>query len=718
MKRLFVVILLLLIISSPVFAFSVKEFLIDFKGIFTITGSAAPPPACSAGQTRCGYSNECSGSPCVMACSSAGQWVEQQYCSYQCSNSACVSASPPACSAGQTRCGYSNECSGSPCVMACSSAGQWIEQQYCSYQCSNGACVSASNTTNPPPTQECSDGTPYNSCNTNLKYCNNGILEDNCNICGCPTGKQCTNNQCIIESEPYDPDGNERGNQGSLNNPPIIITIGTKTVKINENIQFKINAMDRDNDMLNFYFDNNLKTTSTEIVTCSISDDMINCRGNNPGEGTLALTASDGKDTIKEDIKIIVLPKLPKLQKGIAAGIANTPPVADAGSDKIGIPGVLVILDASKSYDREGFLSTDEAYKWYENNDLIGTGKITEKIFSLGDHQVKLMVIDSEGLTSEDMIIVSIKEKTACKNTQTIYYPEDTLCNNKWPIKEGEEFTINSLTEGSCSLFEVCSDDMDYVIEDSSKCCTEELTDPEKASACSFALENSETLRNCQALYIIKSLGKQAIYMKDYFDAEMCCKGVEALCPSASYLYTPQPLPEYLKGVKCPNTPENSPNGVWKSDTRLELNEIALFDAPAHTSLNIIKTGTCVDYSVVATTLMRKIGFSKEDMMSVETVNHAYNLIRFDLDKKYTIFDTTGNNDGLSLGKVPKGYDYCEEILNCFNDLGKINCPSNEEIIGCENTEQKIGRTTQDVGFKIKNIFARVYDKIKFEVLR
>jgi hypothetical protein len=705
MKKLMVVVILLLITVSPVFAFSVRNFLIDFGDFFknSITGAAAPPPVCTEQETRCGYSSECGGSPCIMSCQN-NQWIEYQYCAYQCSDGQCIS-SPPVCTEQETRCGYSSECGGSPCIMSCQN-NQWIEYQYCAYQCSDGQCISS-----PPTTpQQCSDGTLHNQCSSNKPYfCNNNQLINDCNTCGCPSGKQCTNNQCT-EIGPYDPRG-EEGDEDDLNIAPIIAPIAVNVLKVGEIIQFNIRAIDPDSNILNYNIE------SSEIVSCSISNKVASCKGVSPGEGKIKLIVSDGKDESRKEISVKVIPKLYELKKGIAAGLGNTLPTADAGPDKIGIPGKKIILDASRSYDKEGLLSNEETYQWYENDGLIDSGKIIEKIFALGTHEIKLIVSDSEGLTDEDALIIIIKEKTACKNTQTIYYPEDTICNSKWPTHEGEEIKINS-QEFSCNLFEVCSDDIDPIIEESISCCTEGLTDPSKAQACNFANENSNNFKNCQALYVIKSLGRSAVYVEGYFDAEMCCKGVDALCPDESYLYTSQPLPEYLRGVQCSNTPDNNPNGKWRSDTKLEFNEIALFDAPAHSTLDIIKTGTCVDYSTSATTLLRKIGYSAKDILSVEASNHAYNLVRFDLDRKYTIFDMTGNNEGLVLGKVPAGYDYCESIINCYNDLGKVPCPSNEEIYGCEGKQQKVGRKAQDVGFKATGIFSDLYEKIKFEVLR
>src|SRR3989344_4462813 len=679
MRKLLVLIVILVIMSSPVFAFSIKDFIMNFQDIFVITGNAAPPPiSCTEGEERCGTDSECDGNPCVMSCSS-GTWIESQYCMEICSEGQCTTANVAFDSGGIPQ----NQ---ETLTQDSSTAFQPIE-----------------------PTT-CSDGTLYEKCSiTKPKFCSNGILKDKCNECGCPEGKSCQSDETCIEQN-IDPGGQENNNPEDLNIAPIITSIENKILRIDGSIQFRIIATDANNDVLTY------QLGGITIARCSILGDAISCIGLTEGTEALTITASDGIDIGSTVVSITVLPTLHEPQPGVAAGLTNNPPVANAGPDIEGISGQEIILDASLSYDEQGLLSLPETYKWYKNENIIGTGKVIEKIFSLETHIVTLTITDSEGLTDEDSLTITIKEKQACKNTQTVYFPEDTPCNNKWPIPEGDEFKINSETAGACSLFEVCSEDIDYIIKDSITCCTEGLTDADKVSACNFANENSETFRNCQATYIIKSLGRAATYIKEYFDAEMCCKGVGALCPNEEWLYTPQPLPENLKGVKCSNTPENNPNGVWKSDTNLGLNEIALFDAPAHSTLNIIKSGTCVDYSVAATTLLRKIGFSSDQAMTVEASDHAYNLVRFNLDRKYTIFDMTGNNEGLKRGKVPQGYDYCENIINCYNDLGKISCPSNKEINGCENTKERIGRTAGrqvgGIGTTIQGFWERLWQEI------
>ena len=693
MKKIWIVFIISIVISSSVLAFSIKDFLSNFNF------NMLPQKDKLTGLTY-----------------------------HQ------VSQVSQVCTENALRCNTGSECSGSPCVMKCQN-NAWVEYSYCQESCSSGQCTTSTSPTTltvpvtnggTPNQEQCQDGTLSNQCSVTKPYfCSNGNLIENCNACGCPTGKECSNNACIIKvGEPYDPGGKEEkkeGNENLLNIPPIISPIGPKTLKVSQEIEFKVNAIDSNKDPLTFSFENNEKRILTSLLECSMLENAVRCKGLKEGEEIIKIIVSDSVNKAEESIEINVLRELPYSNAKIIAGSSNTAPVADAGSDITGIPGQKIILDASKSYDKEGLLSIQETYKWYQNNELIGSGKNIEKTFSIGNYNIKLVVKDSENVISEDEINVIIKEKLSCKNTKTTYYPEDTICNNKWPIKEGSEFKINSLTEGSCSLFEVCSEDLDPIIEDSIKCCTEkELSDSNKISSCNFAIENSNTLKNCQAVYLIKSLGREAVYMEGYLDAEMCCKGVESLCPKESYLYSAQPLPENLKnkGLKCSNNPENNPNGIWKSDTNLALNEIALSDVPAHASLNILKSGTCVDYSVSATTLLRKVGFSKDDVITIEASNHAYNLIRFNLDKKYTLFDMTGNNEGLKLGKVPQGYDYCQNIINCYNDNGKIDCPSNKEIIGCENVKENIGRSTGVIGGKIKNIILELFEKIKAEVLR
>lgn len=58
--------------------------------------------------------------------------------------------------------------------------------------------------------QKCSDGTRYGDCSIiKPKYCNSGVLINNCNVCGCPLGLQCNaaDGSCVNLSAQQCPDG-------------------------------------------------------------------------------------------------------------------------------------------------------------------------------------------------------------------------------------------------------------------------------------------------------------------------------------------------------------------------------------------------------------------------------------------------------------------------------------------------------------------------------
>jgi len=117
-----------------------------------------------------------------------------------------------------------------------------------------------------------------------------------------------------------------------------------------------------------------------------------------------------------------------------------------------------------------------------------------------------------------------------------------------------------------------------------------------------------------------------------------------------------------------------------------------LHDAPTHASINLLSTGTCVDYSFALTTLLRKIGYKKDEVYTVETKDHSFTLVKLDGDLKYTAIDTTGNNYAIVIGGKPQGYDYCSEMKHCYNDLGELDCPGLSEVIGCEGRSKDIGQ--------------------------
>ena len=553
--------------------------------------------------------------------------------------------------------------------------------------CSNGNCLTQPR--NPEP--KC------NSCSTNRpKYCNNGVLVNNCALCGCNNNGVCSNNGLCISI-----------NYTSSNDTTILIKspsikyIPKMSIDINKQLSLNLNNYVLNNEDVIIKFSGNKDTFNSELIDCNLNNNLLTCNPRNQGNIVLNLIASNSFKSKDFNINLEIVKNEEEIND-----VKKNKPVASLGRDVNAPINSYVILDSYLSYDQDNDLD-ENSFEWYEKDRLIGTGRSIKLIYSeIGLHEIRLVITDFSGLKDEDGILVNVINRNLCKNTNARYFPDDTLCNEKWPSQNGEVIIINS-REYSCNLVEVCDESTDYIIEDAVNCCSGvDLQDSRKSNSCSFANKYSQGIsKKCQALYLIKSLGSESIYMQGYLEAEMCCRGVEALCSSENNLYKAQPLPytsRDLSDLRCYNSPSDNPPGRWISDFSLDKNNVALADLPAHVSLNKLSTGTCVDYSFSLTTLIRKLNYKQSEILTVEAPNHAYNLVRFPLDKKYTIVDTTGNNDpAIVFGSVPYGYAYCENIKNCYNDNGFILCPSLGEINGCENAKQSLLQETRFKGIRI-----------------
>ena len=162
---------------------------------------------------------------------------------------------------------------------------------------------------------------------------------------------------------------------------------------------------------------------------------------------------------------LIILLMIPLHINALQDSSGNNYPIADADEDKYSTINGIVVLDGSKSYDIEDdSLNIPLKYEWYENSEIIGDGIVLKKRFNQGIHRISLKVTDFNGLISTDEVFVVVRTKETCKDTNAVYIPEDTICNKKWPSNDGKLLILNS--EGySCNLVEVCSEDLDYVIE-------------------------------------------------------------------------------------------------------------------------------------------------------------------------------------------------------------------------------------------------------------
>lgn len=329
-----------------------------------------------------------------------------------------------------------------------------------------------------------------------------------------------------------------------------------------------------------------------------------------------------------------------------------------------------------------------------------------------------------------------------CSNCDsgTRWSPEDSPCKNHWPTDEGPQIGMNT-KDNSCSLIEVCHPELDYIVEDAITCCENSDFETlfsgdrseEKKVACQYARGtsgidmdyNQTSFKRCLGVYPVSGLGGAGAYMQGYFSGELCCGG-STHCPSECSKWDVNPAVwEMGTAMSCAGAEGVTPDfqmtghrcvynenglcsvhcwrsgemGYWKSDTDYTKNNDSFADVPAHASINLLSTGTCVDYSFALTTILRKLGYNKDDALSVSGDKHAYNLVRFPGVMKWSYVDTVGNRAGEIFGGIgyssvydsgvlTASYDYCKKMKKgCSNDYysqKKGNCPSNELIFSCE----------------------------------
>ncbi|MCA9998456.1 MAG: right-handed parallel beta-helix repeat-containing protein, partial [Anaerolineales bacterium] len=324
------------------------------------------------------------------------------------------------------------------------------------------------------------------------------------------------------------------------------------------------------------------------------------------------------------------------------------------------------------------------------------------------------------------------------------YAPNDTPCQQAWPTSNGPDIGMNTETD-SCNLVEVCDPNLDYLITDALNCCeyadySSHLANPhrtDKISACAYAQSQAypysfssdfdpDSLQMCLAHYLIRGFGSNAIYMQNYFDGEWSCYG-DRTASSCNEWEVDPPAWEMGTAVSCAGPGGSTPDflmgghrceyidawifgtygkeGYWNSDSNYHSNSDSVVDTPTHASINRLSTGTCVDYSFALTTALRKAGFSKDDIFSVNGDGHGYNLLRLPGEPKWHYVDTVGNGGGgVYGGSYPSPqsawYAYCTSLDDgCSNDAyseSVSRCPSNSMIYGCETAlrETAVALTT------------------------
>ncbi len=285
---------------------------------------------------------------------------------------------------------------------------------------------------------------------------------------------------------------------------------------------------------------------------------------------------------------------------------------------------------------------------------------------------------------------------TAYRSTSTIYRSSTTsttithttpvasdLCKTKWPTNEGPIINNGGLNP-ACNLYETGSSKMDWIIDQARNCCNGN----EQSSLCEVAREYStlsdsvQNLKRCVGIYIVKGIGEYAKYMEGYFHPEVNCLGylVSQVEPEYAYQCNSHDFNtfnEYARALPC----RSGFDIIWESDTDMSQNSCNLVAVPAHASLNILKTGTCMDYSVAVTTLLRRAGYSSSDVMTVSSAVHSFNFVRLPGDAKYHYVDTTGNNLGLTFSSHVVISGLAGSQVQCSNDKGYVTCPESSMLI-------------------------------------
>ncbi|MCK4429570.1 MAG: hypothetical protein KAU95_04285 [Candidatus Aenigmarchaeota archaeon] len=269
-----------------------------------------------------------------------------------------------------------------------------------------------------------------------------------------------------------------------------------------------------------------------------------------------------------------------------------------------------------------------------------------------------------------------------CSETNSIYFPEDTICAKAW--YNGRSYS------DPCFKLEVCSPDLDYIVGEAKDCCDNGICDnsvphiftghshycfdetycyqPDDATqchdSCHVAYNESELnsgysenkFKKCLAIYILDGFGATEHFMKGYGQKE--CK----------------PIGETL------------PDNTWVSDTNMSENICKL--APTHANINILHTGICWTYADAVATAIRKAGYNEDEIYTTSQSGccegHAFNLIKFPGENLFTIIDTVGNAEWRNYVNGDS-CRCCAEYGSNENDAGsvrKINAQN--EIKGCE----------------------------------
>jgi hypothetical protein len=262
-------------------------------------------------------------------------------------------------------------------------------------------------------------------------------------------------------------------------------------------------------------------------------------------------------------------------------------------------------------------------------------------------------------------------------------------CASGWPAHEGNLITINNKNY-ACDLFEVNNPIFAEYAQKAAKCVLNKCQEGYCHSYCSLSLAGSAfTQDSCPkitcramksnflkavALYDFYGVGCAADFgLTSYYSPELRCGNGEDKSKKCRVDARWPWLDEM--GLTCAKPYSGTPPGTNELAGKVE--KCFFVDLPASLSATQMKTGTCVDYSVVLTTLLRASGYAPDaatagqfqtgEIYTVTTSHHSYNRVRHLADKYFFRWDTTSNACLISTQS---------KHTECYNDKIK-SCPAN-----------------------------------------
>ena len=306
-------------------------------------------------------------------------------------------------------------------------------------------------------------------------------------------------------------------------------------------------------------------------------------------------------------------------------------------------------------------------------------------------------------------------------NTGAIYAPDDVGHAEVWPADEDDPFDWGSKVNfgnGICdyvgNIFEVCSPELDYIIQEASDCCIGSLgvtyTSSNKIeNGCEWAKREARDhykgdLQVCRSLYLIRYMtgyGFQKKYMRyDFPGADYTACTEDDNCANPDLL-NPDVEGLSCQGKPCTEDPDSSDCfdlSGWESNTDMSRNHCWLGPRPAHAAINIVTGGVCIDKSISLVTLLRKLGVSANDVFVINHIyedgsGHSWAYLLFPGDSRYHDIETSK--------KDMIGYVYHSSLATIggldedtpekcvasvvFNDY-KVMRALDKPIYGCETT--------------------------------